>query len=313
MNWTIKKLRYVAAAAEFGSIAAAARKLNVSAGSISNAINDLEAEFATALFIRKPSQGLTQTPVGRSILLKARAALKTIADFEGAAEGLSNEFLGRLTVAAYEPFAPFFMADIVAGFIAEHPNIIIDMREADLEAIHRMLMEGEIDVGVSYNMPALSAEFEAVELTEVGNYIAMRVDHKLAKKRKLRPEDLDGQSIIALDLPFSLDLLYEIFEARGLELRVRHRSRSYEMVRSMVGAGLGVAILNLPPQHTFTYGGHHLAYRPLLSDIPKNRIQAIYLAQSFGPLPRKTRAFIEDCQKYFQSAPGRSFLKIYQD
>ena len=306
-------MRYVAAAAEFGSIAAAARKLNVSAGSISNAINDLEAEFATALFIRKPSQGLTQTPVGRSILLKARAALKTIADFEGAAEGLSNEFLGRLTVAAYEPFAPFFMADIVAGFIAEHPNIIIDMREADLEAIHRMLMEGEIDVGVSYNMPALSAEFEAVELTEVGNYIAMRVDHKLAKKRKLRPEDLDGQSIIALDLPFSLDLLYEIFEARGLELRVRHRSRSYEMVRSMVGAGLGVAILNLPPQHTFTYGGHHLAYRPLLSDIPKNRIQAIYLAQSFGPLPRKTRAFIEDCQKYFQSAPGRSFLKIYQD
>ena len=220
MNWTIKKLRYVAAAAEYGSIAAAARKLNVSAGSISNAINDLEAEFATALFIRKPSQGLTQTPVGRSILLKARAALKTIADFEGAAEGLSNEFLGRLTVAAYEPFAPFFMADIVAGFIAEHPNIIIDMREADLEAIHRMLMEGEIDVGVSYNMPALSAEFEAVELTEVGNYIAMRVDHKLAKKRKLRPEDLDGQSIIALDLPFSLDLLYEIFEARGLELRV---------------------------------------------------------------------------------------------
>ena len=313
MNWTIKKLRYVAAAAEFGSIAAAARKLNVSAGSISNAINDLEAEFATALFIRKPSQGLTQTPVGRSILLKARAALKTIADFEGAAEGLSNEFLGRLTVAAYEPFAPFFMADIVAGFIAEHPNIIIDMREADLEAIHRMLMEGEIDVGVSYNMPALLAEFEAVELTEVGNYIAMRADHKLAKKRKLWPEDLDGQSIIALDLPFSLDLLYEIFEARGLELRVTHRSRSYEMVRSMVGAGLGVAILNLPPQHTFTYGGHHLAYRPLLSDIPKNRIQAIYLAQSFGPLPRKTRAFIEDCQKYFQSAQGRSFLKIYQD
>ena len=313
MNWTIKKLRYVAAAAEFGSIAAAARKLNVSAGSISNAINDLEAEFATALFIRKPSQGLTQTPVGRSILLKARAALKTIADFEGAAEGLSNEFLGRLTVAAYEPFAPFFMADIVAGFIAEHPNIIIDMREADLEAIHRMLMEGEIDVGVSYNMPALSAKFEAVELTEVGNYIAMRADHKLAKKRKLRPEDLDGQSIIALDLPFSLDLLYEIFKARGLELRVTHRSRSYEMVRSMVGAGLGVAILNLPPQHTFTYGGHHLAYRPLLSDIPKNRIQAIYLVQSFGPLPRNTRAFIEDCQKYFQSAQGRSFLKIYQD
>ena len=75
MQFTLKHLRYFVAAAERGSVTAAARAIHVSQPSISEAIAHLEAVFDLQLFLRHHAQGLSPTPAGRRLLLEARSLL----------------------------------------------------------------------------------------------------------------------------------------------------------------------------------------------------------------------------------------------
>ena len=68
LNFTLKQLRYVAAAGREGSIANAANSLNISQSSITAAIDALEAGLGYNLFLRSPAKGIDPTSAGLQTL-----------------------------------------------------------------------------------------------------------------------------------------------------------------------------------------------------------------------------------------------------
>ncbi|MDX1575667.1 MAG: LysR family transcriptional regulator, partial [Kiloniellales bacterium] len=75
MTYTLKQLRYFAAAGETGSVTKAAALVHVSQPSISAAIAHLEQVFGLQLFIRHHAHGLSLTPAGRRLLGEAKRLL----------------------------------------------------------------------------------------------------------------------------------------------------------------------------------------------------------------------------------------------
>ena len=81
--FSFRQLEYFIAAAEQGSISAAARARHVSQPSVSQAIAQLEQALGEALFHRRISRGLELTPAGQRLLGRAR-------DILGAGSGLAR-------------------------------------------------------------------------------------------------------------------------------------------------------------------------------------------------------------------------------
>ena len=77
----LRSLRYFCAAAEAGSLTAAAERCHVAQPSISNAVAQLEQEFALRLFSRS-KKGVTLTPEGEAFYQEAARLLGNAGEME---------------------------------------------------------------------------------------------------------------------------------------------------------------------------------------------------------------------------------------
>ena len=80
-----------------------------------------------------------------------------------------------------------------------------------------------------------------------------------------------------------------------MQPRIVHRVKTYEMVRSLVGAGAGCALLIMRPVSERTYYGSMLVFKPISDDLPRPHYG---LALSSQAIPtRLTQAFADECRR----------------
>jgi DNA-binding transcriptional LysR family regulator len=82
--------------------------------------------------------------------------------------------------------------------------------------------------------------------------------------------------MVLLNAPPSRDYFLSILTDAGIEPQIAFRSTSFEMVRGMVGHGLGYALLATKPASGMTYDGRALATRPLRSGAGASRVVLAY-------------------------------------
>ena len=76
--------------------------------------------------------------------------------------------------------------------------------------------------------------------------------------------------------------------------RIKHQVKSYELVRSLVGAGEGYAILIMRPVNERAYDGSELAYVPLRGDIPSSQYGLAFTNRSYST--KLVETFAEVCR-----------------
>ncbi|WP_273687737.1 LysR family transcriptional regulator [Ketogulonicigenium vulgare] len=84
----IRRLRYFKVIAECGSMAAAARQLNIAQPALSGHIAQIEEHYALQLFQRH-ARGVTLTPAGEALLRHARRILENLSEAEAELRHLS--------------------------------------------------------------------------------------------------------------------------------------------------------------------------------------------------------------------------------
>ena len=88
-----------------------------------------------------------------------------------------------------------------------------------------------------------------------------------------------------------------LFQEAGLEPQVGYRSRSLEMVRGLIGHGLGYGLLATKPANNVTYDGRALVARPLAGAVKNSRL---VLATLRGrPMSAIAQEFAEHCRALF--------------
>jgi DNA-binding transcriptional LysR family regulator len=308
MAYTLKQLRYAVAVVECGSIIEAAQKSGISQSAISVALKSIEGEFGLSIFLRQPSHRITLTPAGRRFIEHVRHLLEYVDVFDAESRGLGHRLDGTIQVGCFLPTAPFIMPLILRAMKELYPNVTIIFEEQNLEQLNVSIKSAQIEVALMYDMhPDKQIQFET--LVEAKPYVLLSEQDPLAKKKSIRLRDLRGKEMVSFGLPFTQDYFLDIVETGGRLPNISYRTKSYEMMRSLVASQAGYAILIMYPHTNRAYDGSILVTRPIQDDLPLARY-GLAMAKDYEPR-RIVQAFIEVCRSTLkdEGAAAKFFLR----
>ncbi|GAB0113201.1 LysR substrate-binding domain-containing protein [Acidisoma sp. C75] len=295
LRFTLRQLEYFVAVGEAGSIARAAELVNVSPPSISASIVQLEAEFGIDLFVRRHSHGLSLTSAGRIFLKEAARLLSELEALRGIASDLSGKARGPLAIGCLLTFAQILLPSLRRKFEAAYPEVRVRQCEGNQGQLLDMLQQGEIDVALTYDLD-VPQDLVFEPLATLPPYVMLPERHPLAGRTEVTPEELVGEPMVLLDLPFSRDYFLSAFHARGLRPNIAERTADIAVMRSMVANGFGYGIANMRPLNTLSPDGKPLCFVPLVGGI---RPLTMGLAMPAAEHRTQTlAAFVQHCRRF---------------
>lgn len=307
MTISIKAMRYFVRAVSHGSISRASDELNVAASAIAAAIDQIEAEFLLKLVTRHRSRGITATASGRKMAQKFARLLE---DYEAVlAEGqdLKQALKGDVRIGYYAPVAPAFMPGLLASLSGPEHQVTFHLEECDNNRAQEGLLAGDFDLILFVSDGAIPPVTYDV-LIEAPAYCLLSERHPLAQQSSLRLQDLTGEAFVILNRPVAVDYYRELFSKAGHNPSTVAYANSTEMVRSLVGAGVGCALLNMLPASDTSYAGHCLAAVPVADPLPPLSLALGYDKSN----PRRIVRHIADaCRSYFASADGQRHIVAF--
>lgn len=264
--FTLVQLEYFAAAAERGSMTAAARELLVSQSAISTAIASLEKDLGVQLLLRHHARGLTLTAAGSDFLRELRSFLAHASELEEAARSAGSNLVGELIVGWFSTLAPFLLPGLVAAFEQQHREVHVRVQEGEHAWLKQAVREGRCELAVMYGYDL--DDLEHVAIAAAKPYAIVAATHPLAKRKRVSLRELVNEPMILLDLPHTSDYFVSmVSRTTGIEPAIRFRSPGFETVRSLVAHGHGFALLNQHPAFDTTYDGERVVTLEVRDDV----------------------------------------------
>lgn len=276
MDVTLTQLRYFTEAAARLSMTAAAERLNVAQSAVSSAVAQLEKQIGSQFFIRQRSKGLALTPAGEIFLRDALAVLGHVEDIVESARQEQFNVGGRVRIACFSTVAPFLVPGLLRRLRTEHPELDVEIIEADAAGCTAALLGGQVDLALAYDLGIPDSVATSV-VHQARPYLLLPNDHRLAGRKKLRLAQLRGEPFILLDMPHSRDLMLSILQSAGIDPHVAFRSASFETVRTLVAHGHGFSLLHQRPLHGLTYDGRKVSMVEIDDEVPNLNVVIAHL------------------------------------
>lgn len=288
-DFTLRQLGYLTAVADAGTIAAAAAELRVSPSTLSDALADLDRLVGAPLTVRRRAHGVSLTSAGVHVVERARPLLAASRELMIGLRGEPGELVGPITIGCYPTLAPTVLPPLLHDFGEAHPRVDLHIREATHDQLEGRIESGEVDVAFVYDT-LVPGHPRRERLFALPAHVLLAADDPLAQAETVRLEDVAPRDLILLDAPPSSAHTLSLFEARGLTPRIRHRTASYEAVRTLVGRGLGYGILVQRPANPASYEGYPVAMKEISPAVDPVGIDVIWSA-TIDP-PDRVRALI---------------------
>ncbi|MCJ8141149.1 LysR substrate-binding domain-containing protein [Falsirhodobacter halotolerans] len=250
---------FVAVATErhFGRAAA---KLSLSQPPLSRHIMLLEGRLGVRLFYRART-GVTLTPAGQTFLTEARRLLNQAQAAELSVRARTEEPEGTIRLGFYGAAAFRLLPRVILAVRDRYPRIRLDLKELDAAGQREAFAFGRLDMGLVRPSPQPDGLRTDIVLRE-RLVVAMPANHPLARRRTVRLAQIDGLPFIgySTDAPYMHDLIRRTLSAHAVAPDVVQGMAQARAILSLVGVGLGVAIL---PAHARFAGGDGVVFRPL--------------------------------------------------
>lgn len=307
---SLRQMEYFVATAKHGSIAAASAQIHISPPSISAAIAHIEAELGVQLFVRHPSKGLALTPLGTQVMQECEDLLERASRLYEIASNSNDTIQGVLRVGCFQPLAPMIAPEVIFGFSSAFEKVELHMAEGDQQELINRLHLLEIDLAITYDLQ-LGDEIHFETLAHMPPHVLVSELHPLAQQIAVTLDELAQLPMVLLDLPMSREYFLSLFAKAGLEPNIVARSRSEDVVRSMVANGIGYALFNVRPKSSQSLDGKRLVRLRLAGE---HRPMLLGLA-TYRPMKpsRLTQAFMQRCRAYIsdQYIPGMSAASFF--
>lgn len=304
MRVSIKALQYFLCAAEQGSIARAAERLNVVPSAISNAIEQVEKEFELQLVQRYPAKGIKSTAAGIAMARKIRRLIEEYDNLLLEGAELRTALSGSISIGYYAPVAPAFIPAIAGPLVRDHPGVSLSLTETDNEQAQDGLLDGKFDL-ILFVAENVRTGIVHRTLIEAPPYVLAHRDHAFSKRKVVTRDDLRGEPMVLLDLPITNQYYRSLVSDGEVDANVTATASTHEMVRSLVGARIGCSILNMLPSTAITYAGDAVTAVPLQSGA---RPLKLVLGHLGGKPRRLVEAFMDAIQTYFAHASARDLI-----
>jgi len=237
-------LELFVAVATFKSIAQAAASENIAASAISKRISDFETQVGTALFYRQ-QKGVELTPAGEEMLRHAKDLQRLLDRIDNHMGDFAAGLRGTVRIAANTSAITQFLPEDLALFVREHPDMRIDLTEQTSDDIVAAVRDGIADVGIFSGLIP-DPELDVFVYRRDTLVVVTPQDHALGRDGPVAFSEFSNHDLVGLQKGSSLQAFLEKRAAeQGLELKTRVEVLSFDGVRRMVEAGLGIAILPL--------------------------------------------------------------------
>jgi DNA-binding transcriptional LysR family regulator len=245
----LRHLRYFVAVAEELHFHRAATRLHISQPPLSQQIRALERELGVTLLARNRRR-VALTAAGAGFLDDARAILASVDRAAERARGVARGSHGTLSIgfvgsAMFSPTLP----NILRAVRVAHPDVELVLRELPTMAQLAALASGELEIGVirgPVELADLNGQLELRTIQRERLVAAVPADHPLAVRRRVRAEDLRGESFVILhrrEAPgLYAGLAAAMGEAGGVPEDVLEVAEMQTII-SLVAGGFGVSLV----------------------------------------------------------------------
>ncbi|MFC6062754.1 LysR family transcriptional regulator [Streptomyces ochraceiscleroticus] len=238
----IRELQWFAALAEHEHVTLVSERLNISQPTLSRAIRRLEHRVGVPLFDRHQNR-LRLNKYGE--VFRAHA-LRAIAEIEAAEQRIAtlvDPDSGTVALGFLHSYGTWLVPELLAEYRAIAPHTTFELRGDAADTVVDDVRHGRLDLGLTSPRPA-GDELEWTPLRDEPLCLLVPAGHRLAERRRVRTAELAEESFVALRPVFGLRQIADrLCTAAGFIPRVTLESTELSTLRSLVAAGLGVAIV----------------------------------------------------------------------
>lgn len=267
-QFTLKQFRYFQAVSESGSVAGAARMINIAQSALTKSILELEDTLGLRLFDRT-ARGMVLTQAGHRFQASARKVISAVQEAGGVGRGRSEVLTGALTIGVTSLVAGYYLAELFARFQRSHPSVKISVVEDQPQFLEHLLINGEVDLAIMVSNALGDPQALVVEvLTSSPTRVWLASNHPLAERAELTLAECATMPQVVLEADRIEGVLHSVWARYGLRPEVILRSSSLEAVRSLVGIGAGMAVLPDFLYRPWTLDADHIEARTLRDAVP---------------------------------------------
>lgn len=286
-------LRTLEAVCRTGSFAIAARELGYTPSGVSQQMATLERFCGLELFERQ-AHGITATAAAARLVERAEQVLAVLGAFEEEVRELSSGRGGRLRLGSFPTAGVRLVPDALAGLAEAHGTAEILLEEAEPEELLGQLTEGRLDAALLYayecggTLGGPAPDGPSTDGPSTDGLVREQLLREplvlLTPESRPRGEPLSalGARPWIATRPGSAGaaVLERLCAAEGFAPDIVLRSNNYDVVRRLVAAGLGVALVP-----ALGHAAHPRVHaRPLTAPPAHRRITLAYRAANPNPL-----------------------------
>ncbi|MDA0147639.1 LysR family transcriptional regulator [Vibrio sp. LaRot3] len=142
-----KQLRHFVTVAEQGNFTHAAKRLHIAQPALSISIKKFEQQLGVTL-LRRNDRKIELTTEGKLLYEHAKRVLQQLDDAELAMKELKGLEKGEVRLGTPSMMGSYFFPEILMAFKSKYPNLKLTLVDAGTSSIRKMLLDGELDIGV---------------------------------------------------------------------------------------------------------------------------------------------------------------------
>jgi len=236
----VRHLLLVTTVADQGSLAGAAKILNLTPSALSHQLHDIEGRLGTPLFHRVGKR-MRISPAGERFLESARGVVEILNRVEDDIRLLAAGQRGVIRVTT-ECFTCYhWMPALLRRFERKHPRV--DVR-IDANATGRAidaLLEGSVDLVIA-SSEVDDPRLRVTPLFEDEMVALMSVDHPLADKPFLAPEDFATETLLGYATLDDNTMYQLVLRPAGVEPAKWMQVALTEAMIELARGGIGIAV-----------------------------------------------------------------------
>jgi len=223
------------------NISTAAKKLRLTQPALSRQMAVFENDTGWALFDRGP-KSIKLTRDGEVVF---RLGKELLGNVDRTEQQMRREIEGEEIRIAYAPSLAAEMLQLtIPRYSQLYPQVRVTLADSSSEEMVKGLRDRDFDLFIG--VIAAEDKFEWTTLRQDHYVLAVPHDHAFAKKRKIKPADLDQQKLLLLsrtDYPGYWQQVSAYFQQQNINAKVAGEFDGLSSLKLGLEAGLGLALV----------------------------------------------------------------------
>jgi DNA-binding transcriptional LysR family regulator len=235
------------------------------------------------------------TPAGEALYHHAKRLIEQLQQISDELSEYSEGLRGHTRIYVNFTAMVQYLPGALHSFLRANPELRIDMVEKTSDEVVQAIASGVADLGLCSATEDSLGDLQWRPYSIDKLVLIVPPFHRLATRASVKFEEALDEDIVSMPYGTSIPKLCRVAAERfGRRLRVRIEVTSFEGVRNMVGAGLGIGVL---PEGSVVPYAHSAPFCIVELDEPWSLRPLLIIARNFDTLPLPVRMLVDHLER----------------